>query len=146
MEMISEGDWMDKMSTPMSQRILIGALSAATIAALSGTDATACISRDRLTSIEQARNEKANEVQDVSAAEKAKELAAQQARREEAACGSRRPTAAELAAQQARIEQARRKAEEEAAARRAEEVQRYLDHLERMHALEDEALSTGGRR
>jgi hypothetical protein len=66
----------------MSQRILIGAFLAASIAALSATDAAACIRRDRLSSIEQARNEKqtqqrTDETQVVSAAKKALEDARQ---------------------------------------------------------------------
>jgi hypothetical protein len=66
----------------MSQRILIGAFLAASIASWSATDAAACIRRDRLSSIEQARNEKqtqqrTDETQDVSAAEKALEDARQ---------------------------------------------------------------------
>jgi biopolymer transport protein ExbB/TolQ len=66
----------------MSQRILVGAFLAASIAALSASDAAACIRRDRLASIEQARKEKQthkriDETQDVSAAKKVLEDARQ---------------------------------------------------------------------
>ena len=149
----------------MSRHNMISLALLGVAVALSATDAAACgRSREHLSVADKKAKEmqgKAVEGQDMSPtdkaladakqstaadADKAKELAAEQARREEAACGSRQPTAAELAAQQSRIEQARRKAEEEATTRRAEEVQLYLDHLERMHALEDEALSARGRR